>query len=362
MRSELELIAESYLEAKTHLITRSPTAEFIRTDTANGVQSALGESGNGLLVKGSPGQGRWADSPWVAVLDPLVTTTPQRGYYVAYLFSASMMRLVLSLQLGITEFRGAMAVAEAKERLQHMGALIRLRLPEYAKPEFRFDYSPIDLDSPAGSSRSGYYEAAHAFGATYSFPFPPEEQLVADLGRMVRLYRLLTFRGGITEDFDSQPEAEQGQEEVAPTLGLEDARRYRLHRRIERNGALADAAKRVHGLICQACDFNFESFYGELGRGYIEAHHLIPLGSLPKDGPIELDARKDFAVLCASCHRIIHRKGAPTEIGAFRSLFESQRSRSAAKKESVIEIVGGKKAALKKPTPAFTGITEHGDS
>lgn len=326
MRSELELIAESYLEAKTHLITRSPTAEFIRMDVANGVQSALGDLGNGLLVKGSPGQGRWADSPWVAVLDPLVTTTPQRGYYVAYLFSASMMRLVLSLQIGITEFRGAMAVAEAKERLHHIGALIRLRLPEYAKPEFRFEYAPIDLDSPAGSSRSGYYEAAHAFGTTYSFPLPPENELASDLVRMVRLYRLLTFRGGVTEEFDSQPDGEQEQHgEGAPTLGLEDARRYRLHRRIERNAALANAAKRLHGLTCQACGFNFETVYGDLGRGYIEAHHLTPLACLPKEGPIALDAKKDFAALCANCHRMIHRKEAPKDICAFRSVIVQSR-------------------------------------
>jgi hypothetical protein len=54
MRSELELIAESYLEAKAHVFTRNPTAEFIRIDAANGVQSALGDLGHGLLVKGSP--------------------------------------------------------------------------------------------------------------------------------------------------------------------------------------------------------------------------------------------------------------------------------------------------------------------
>jgi 5-methylcytosine-specific restriction protein A len=253
-----------------------------------------------------------------------------------------------------------MAATEAKEKLLHLGALIRLRLPEHKSAEFRFDHKAIDLDSPAASSRSGYYEAAHAFGTTYLLPLPPEDELTADLHRMVRLYRLLTFRGGTTEEPDG--EYGFGDETSLSTSGLEDARRYRLHRRIERNGSLAEAAKRVHGLTCQACGFNFERFYGAIGRGYIEAHHLTPLASLPKDGPIQLDAKEDFSVLCANCHRMIHRKEAPQEIGAFRLLFQDQRSGSAARQESAIEVPAGNKTALKKLAPPSRRTTEQGDA
>jgi len=35
---------------------------------------------------------------------------------------------------------------------------------------------------------------------------------------------------------------------------------------------------------------------------------------------VELDPEKDFAVLCANCHRTIHRKGAPKSVAELRSL------------------------------------------
>nr|MCU0256347.1 hypothetical protein [Vicinamibacterales bacterium] len=50
--------------------------------------------------------------------------------------------------------------------------------------------------------------------------------------------------------------------------------RFRLHRQRERNPVAARLAKQHHGLRCQACTFDFQQFYGPLGDGFIEAHHL----------------------------------------------------------------------------------------
>jgi 5-methylcytosine-specific restriction protein A len=314
MRTEFELIAESYLQARAESFTRSPTAEFVRNDAAAAVRTALAGAGEGLTVKSSPGQGQWTETPWVAILDPIVTTTPQHGYYVVYLFSSSMNRIVLSLNQGITEYRGTMSVDAAKELIRHSAALICLRTPEY---HGLFNEQGINLDSTSSSSRSAFYEAGHAFGITYSLPLPPESKLVRDLLEMVTLYRLLTFRGGF-EDRETQ----ESEENAPPIEGLENAQRYRFHRRIERNTKLARAAKKIHGSTCQTCAFDFGAVYGSLGEGYIEAHHLTPLAALPTNGPIRLSAEKDFAVLCANCHRMIHRPGAPRQISEFRSIVQ----------------------------------------
>ena len=48
--------------------------------------------------------------------------------------------------------------------------------------------------------------------------------------------------------------------------------------------------------------------HAEFGKEYIEAHHLIPLSSLPEGQTVSMDPREDFAVLCSNCHRIVHRK------------------------------------------------------
>lgn len=64
--------------------------------------------------------------------------------------------------------------------------------------------------------------------------------------------------------------------------------------------------KNKHGrLFCQACEFDFEKEYGEIGVDFIEAHHSLPLSEM-KDGHItKID---DFAMLCPNCHRMIHKK------------------------------------------------------
>jgi hypothetical protein len=82
------------------------------------------------------------------------------------------------------------------------------------------------------------------------------------------------------------------------------------HRARERNPRLIDLAKarflRTHGkLFCQACDFDFERTYGELGRGFIEAHHTIPVSELSSGSTTKVN---DIALVCSNCHRMLHRK------------------------------------------------------
>jgi 5-methylcytosine-specific restriction enzyme A len=97
-------------------------------------------------------------------------------------------------------------------------------------------------------------------------------------------------------------------------------RHYVAHREIERNPNAAKAAKKVHGYVCQVCSFDFGTVYGGTAREYIEAHHLVPLADIPEGESVKLDPKNDFAVLCANCHRTIHRKGMPKDVTALRAL------------------------------------------
>ena len=97
-------------------------------------------------------------------------------------------------------------------------------------------------------------------------------------------------------------------------------RHYVAHRKIERNPNAAKAAKKVHGYVCQVCSFDFGTVYGGTAKGYIEAHHLVPLAEIPEGESVKLDPKNDFAVLCANCHRTIHRKGMPKDVAALRAL------------------------------------------
>jgi len=47
-----------------------------------------------FIYKSSPGRPpNWASVPWLGIFDPNVTTSPQRGYYLALLFSVDMKRI-----------------------------------------------------------------------------------------------------------------------------------------------------------------------------------------------------------------------------------------------------------------------------
>lgn len=57
-------------------------------------------------------------------------------------------------------------------------------------------------------------------------------------------------------------------------------------------------------LACEVCGFDFGFVYGEHGRDYCEVHHRTPLH---ESGQTKTKL-EDLAILCANCHRMIHRR------------------------------------------------------
>lgn len=102
----------------------------------------------------------------------------------------------------------------------------------------------------------------------------------------------------------------------------EGAERYSLHRHRERSGAVPRKAKRIRWkqtgrLSCEVCGFDFEAFYGSIGRGFIEAHHTNPLSLATTTA---MTGTKDLALVCANCHRILHRGGEALSVECLRTV------------------------------------------
>lgn len=91
---------------------------------------------------------------------------------------------------------------------------------------------------------------------------------------------------------------------------LEGKEVLKLHLERERNSQVIRLAKKQYfekygKLFCEICDFNFNEVYGNVGAGYIEAHHTKPISEMKKD---DITRIEDIALVCANCHRMIHRK------------------------------------------------------
>ncbi|HJH30065.1 MAG TPA: hypothetical protein C5S51_10330 [Methanosarcinaceae archaeon] len=86
---------------------------------------------------------------------------------------------------------------------------------------------------------------------------------------------------------------------------FEERKTLRYHKHVERNLKISKRTKEIHGYTCTACGFNFVKKYGEIGTNYIEAHHLTPFADLNENSKVS--PKNDMTVLCANCHRMIHR-------------------------------------------------------
>ena len=77
-----------------------------------------------------------------------------------------------------------------------------------------------------------------------------------------------------------------------------------------RNRELAREAKKYYGFRCQICESTYEEIYGNLGKSYIECHHLNPLSErAEREWTKEIRTNiKDVTILCANCHRIVHSR------------------------------------------------------
>ncbi|SFC57673.1 HNH endonuclease [Polaromonas sp. OV174] len=88
----------------------------------------------------------------------------------------------------------------------------------------------------------------------------------------------------------------------------EGAAIYRLHRHLERDGAISRKAKakrlaETGKLECEVCQFDFVARYGSIGNGFIEAHHKTHVS---KNLGTAKTKASDLALVCSNCHRMLH--------------------------------------------------------
>jgi 5-methylcytosine-specific restriction enzyme A len=125
------------------------------------------------------------------------------------------------------------------------------------------------------------------------------------------------------------PEVDAAWLEADTSQDLQEAPEGRLltrkHLVRERNRKLVEAKRKQalkrHGrLACEVCKFDFSVRYGQRGKGFIECHHTRPVAGLASGQKTHVD---ELALVCANCHRMIHRRKPWLSVAELREHLDS---------------------------------------
>lgn len=86
----------------------------------------------------------------------------------------------------------------------------------------------------------------------------------------------------------------------------------------------------LHGFSCSVCRMRFEDEFGDVGKGFIHVHHLLPFS---REGARETNPVDDLRPVCPNCHAMLHRGestiGRPYSIDELRDFRRSAKRRMA---------------------------------
>ncbi|HHZ8125938.1 TPA: HNH endonuclease, partial [Klebsiella pneumoniae] len=75
-----------------------------------------------------------------------------------------------------------------------------------------------------------------------------------------------------------------------------------------------------HGCLCRVCGIDMMKVYGEIAKGFIHIHHLIPLSDIKEN--YSLDPKKDLIPVCPNCHAMLHRRNPPFSSEELKSIIK----------------------------------------
>jgi len=320
MRSEFAALASEYPQLPSRYdsgFSESPLGRLVKESLPAAIRKAVPEIEGHYEIQASVGKGGWTFTPWVAILDPTITTSVEDEFYVVYLLSLGREYLFLTINQGCTTLKNAVGIRGAKDELRRRADFMWSRIEDRSA---RLGPIQMDLNVDQSIWRGKLYETGAVVGVAYkTSDLPSENSMANDLREALALYSFLKQSGGWRSADEIVNEAKQD----GVGGSLEQAKRYRQHRSIERQSSHSKKVKKIQGTQCKGCDFELADLYGPIAKDIIDAHHLVPISSLNNGDVVRLDPKKDFAVLCPNCHRVIHRMDDTGDIRGLRKLVES---------------------------------------
>lgn len=112
------------------------------------------------------------------------------------------------------------------------------------------------------------------------------------------------FSEKIEEILDSKIDADLINELKKGNMYLEGGVEQVVINKYSRSSLARQECIEKFGALCCVCGFDFEKHYGELGKGFIHVHHLVPISSIRSMKEVTYD---DLRPVCPNCHAMLHK-------------------------------------------------------
>ena len=322
------------------------------------IENSLNLKKTEYLVKGSIGQGGFAQVPWVCIFDRTITVKASEGIYIVFLVSADLKTIYLSLNNGVTYFKERFGYKKGREELSKVSAFMRNK---YCMVQPHLSLVDIDLKSDTQLAKS--YECGHILGTAYSIEaLPSHDKLVSDLIDIMAQYKRIVEakRNRSLTEFYNFMSSEVG-EDVYSDEELNDAVDKELSVRksaakkkgpkpktpklptyegpkpkqplvqddsgtwkYPRSAKVSANALQIAQYMCEYDNTHFTFLRESTDLPYTEGHHLIPL-SAHDEFDNSLDVEENVVSKCVVCHRILHHGKKEDKLPILKKLYEQRK-------------------------------------
>ena len=340
-----------YSEYRELPFANNPLKKIVVDELPDLIQKGFNLNEEDYKITGSIGKGQFAEVLWVCIFLKNVTKSATRGFYIVFLFDADGKSVHMSLNQGWTYYQERYSTKEGRHLIrvaaEKMKKIIQLDESEWLT-------GPIDLGAN-GVLASGY-ELGNVFAKKYDLAnLSSEQQFSKDLGMLLTAYNTLNVIRGKETVFDFFANLLLGDdgyveelEEVYVESIVEESKKLsekQIANIVEqepqpakskvktmegreiypRDARVAAAALLSSNYVCAANEDHLLFVSKVRGMPYLECHHLIPVSAQDQFG-FSLDCIDNIAILCPSCHRLIHHGVDEQRLPLLRKLYDSMKS------------------------------------
>lgn len=328
IREIFHKLSKEYPAARKEKLKDHPLAKFIRNEVPKAFLNSAGDILKNYKILVVKHAGNWSRNAWVVITDERVTSTATNGYYLVYSLFENGKKVMFSLGQGYRDAKEKYK-NEAFKILISRGIILKSKSGNFKKYGFK-DISKIKITSTKDPEREAWVKSS-AFGKVYDCSNLPDENIfIQDLKNMLNIYDSIIQKGGVSEFSIDSIDIEDEDTEKLKGSEKKILKKHKEHEKfyIKTDPKLIKKLKEKFNYICQGCNIDFKKVYnnGNKTLPYAEAHHIVPKSEILKKIETNEDLGRDendFAILCANCHKMIHRFGCPS-LDEFKKMIKTQ--------------------------------------